>query len=194
MDRVYELRKRAKEKGEPVLREQSFNLLIDTVKEKRPQRILEIGVNVGLSGIAMLLTSPSSRLTGIEIDEEKIKIAKSNYELFGLKDRVKIFNGDAKEIIPLITGKYDFIFLDGPKGHYYEYLPFLLSALSKGGVLFADNVLFRGYVKGDKKVPHRYATIKHSLEKFLTELTENKTLKTVIYDIEDGVSVSEKLL
>lgn len=193
MERLYELRKAAAARGEPILRDKSFRLLIEEVRKRQPKRILEIGVNVGLSGIAMLLNSPSAHLTGIEISEDKIEEAESNYRDFAVKDRVRIFRGDASEILPLITAKYDFIFLDGPKGHYYEYLPHLLYVLEKGGVLFADNVLFRGFLKKDAKVPHRHATIKHSLENFLAALSQDKNLKTVVYDIEDGVSVTEKL-
>ena len=166
---------------------------METVRKKRPERILEIGVNRGLSGIAMLIVSPKSCLTGIEIDEEKIAIARSNYIEFGVEKRAKIFEGDASEIIPVLTGKYDFIFLDGPKGHYYEYLPHLLSALNKDGILFADNVLFRGYVGDKVKTPHRFNTTKHSMEKYLAAVTEDENLRTVVFDIEDGVSVTEKL-
>jgi caffeoyl-CoA O-methyltransferase len=187
------LRQQAKERGEPVLRDKSFELLLDKCKEKAPKRILEIGTNVGLSGIAMLLASPSSSLTGIEIDEEKIKQARENYKHFGVFDRVKIFFGDASEIIPILSSKYDFIFLDGPKGHYAEYLPHLLDALNVGGILFADNVLFRGYVTGKVKMPHRHATIKHSMENFLKGITTSENLKSEILDIEDGVSITEKI-
>lgn len=194
MQRIIQMREQAKASGEPILRERSFQLLLDLIKEKQPKKILEIGVNVGLSGIAMLLTDKSATLTGIEIDEEKIAIAKCNYKEFGVFDRAKIFEGDASEIIPVLTGEYDFIFLDGPKGHYYEYLPHLLSVLKVGGTLFADNVLFRGYVDGSVKTPHRYATTKHSMEKFLKAITEDEKLKTQLYRFEDGVSVTEKLL
>ena len=131
--------------------------------KEKPKKILEIGVNLGLSGIAMLISEPNASLSGIEIDEEKIKLAKNNYKKFGVFDRAKIFQGDASEIIPVLTGEYDFIFLDGPKGHYYEYLPNLLSVLSVGGTLFADNVLFRGYILGSVKTPHRFNTTKHSM-------------------------------
>ena len=187
------MRKIAKAENEPILRDKSFELLLSIVEQKQPKKILEIGVNVGLSGIAMLLTCKGSHLTGIEIDEEKIAIAKRNYQQFGVADRAKIFQGDASEIIPVLTGEYDFIFLDGPKGHYYEYLPHLLSVLKVGGVLFADNVLFRGYVDGRVKTPHRYATTKHSMENYLNAITNDKKLKTTLYDFEDGVSVTEKL-
>ncbi len=187
------MRSKAKADNEPILRDKSFELLLDIVNKKQPKKILEIGVNVGLSGIAMLLTCESAQLTGIEIDEEKIAIAKGNYLEFGVEKRAKIFQGDASEIIPVLTGEYDFIFLDGPKGHYYEYLPHLLSVLKVGGILFADNVLFRGYVDGSVKTPHRYATTKHSMENYLNAITNDKKLKTTLHRFEDGVSVTEKL-
>ena len=107
--RLIRLREDAKEKGEPILRDKSFELLISTVKARRPAKILEIGVNVGLSGIGMLLASGNSLLTGIEIDEEKVKTAKDNYKAFGLENRAKIFTGDASEILPVII-KMDLFF------------------------------------------------------------------------------------
>ena len=194
LDEIRRKREEAMLNGEPVLRRQSFELLLQKIEEKRPERILEIGVNLGYSGIAMLLTSKTSKLSGIEIDEEKIALAKQNYKKFGVEERAKIFQGDASQIIPILTGEYDFIFLDGPKGHYFEYLPHLLSILKKGGVLFADNVLFRGYVDGKVKTPHRFNTTKNSMEKFINAITTDKTLNSQIIDIEDGISITEKLI
>ncbi len=193
LEKVIQLREEAKKVGEPILRDKSFELLLKTVEKYKPKTILEIGVNLGLSGIAMLLKNDGAKLTGIEIDEQKVAIAKENYKAFGVENRAKIFQGDASEIIPVLTGQYDLIFLDGPKGHYYEYLPNLLSALNVGGVLFADNVLFRGYVGGKVKTPHRFNTTKNSMEKFLSAVTESENLSTKLYDFEDGVSITEKL-
>ena len=191
IEKLREKRERARERGEPVLRDESFDLLLKTVEKYKPKKILEIGTNEGLSGIAMLLTSKDAALTGIEIDEEKIRIAKENYKEFGLEDRAKIFSGDASEILPVITGEYDFIFLDGPKGHYYEYLSFLLPVLKTGGVIFADNVLYRGMVEG--KAPHKHATIKNSMQNYLKAVTQNENLSTTLYRIDDGVAITEKL-
>lgn len=193
INEIIRLREKAKQAGEPVLRDKSFELLLDTVKKEKPKKILEIGVNLGLSGIAMLISEPNASLSGIEIDEEKIKLAKDNYKKFGVSDRAKIFQGDASEIIPVLTGEYDFIFLDGPKGHYYEYLPNLLSVLSVGGTLFADNVLFRGYVLGSVKTPHRFNTTKHSMENFLNAISTDPNLSTKLYEMEDGVSITKKI-
>lgn len=193
LNEIIKLRKDAALRGEPVLREASFALLLETIEKYNPKRILEIGTNEGLSSSAMLVVAENARLTGVEIDEDKVDIAKRNYRIFGVSGRAKIFCGDVCDIIPALSGEYDFIFLDGPKGHYYRFLPDLLRVLSVGGVLFADNVLFRGYVDGTVKMPHRFATTKHSMENFIKEITARNDLSTVIYKIEDGVSVTEKL-
>ncbi len=193
MERIKALRENAKQRGNPVLRDKSFQLLLETVSKLNPKSILEVGVNVGLSGVAMLLCAKDARLTGIEIDEDCIRQAKANYLEFGVQDRAKIFFGDAGEIIPLLSGKFDFIFLDGPKGHYFEYAKNLLPLLNINGVLFADNVLFRGYVDGKVKTPHRYNTTKNSMQNFLKLICEDQSLDTKIYDMEDGVSITQKL-
>ena len=119
LNEIIKLRKDAALRGEPVLREASFALLLETIEKYNPKRILEIGTNEGLSSSAMLVVAENARLTGIEIDEDKVDIAKSNYRIFGVSGRAKIFCGDACDIIPALSGEYDFIFLDGPKGHYY---------------------------------------------------------------------------
>ena len=184
-------RENARKDGEPVLRDETLELLLKIAAEKRPASILEIGTNVGLTGVALLLTLKNATLTGIEIDEDLYNAAKSNYAQFGVADRAKIFLGDASEIIPVMTGKYDLIFLDGPKGHYYEYLPYLKAALNENGVLFADDVAFHGYIKCD--APRKHSTIKRSIENYLSEVTRDKDFLTRVYDTEDGFCVSEKL-
>lgn len=191
--RIYDERKVAKENKIPVLRDASFDLLMTTVAMKAPKRILEIGTAWGHSGIAMLMTSPTSHLTGIEFDPDAVKRTKENYKKYNLEDRTTLFAGDANEIIPLLTGPYDFIFLDGPKGHYYEYLPYLLGILSVGGVIFADNINFQGYILGDKPANHKYHTIIRTLKQYVKAVTEDENLATTVLDIEDGVAISVKM-
>lgn len=183
-------RENARKDGEPVLRDETLELLLKIAAEKRPASILEIGTNVGLTGVALLLTLKNATLTGIEIDEDLYNAAKSNYAQFGVADRAKIFLGDASEIIPVMTGRYDLIFLDGPKGHYYEYLPYLKAALNENGVLFADDVAFHGCVDG--VVPRKHRAIVNSIKAFLSDLKNDADFTVNVYDLEDGVCVSEK--
>ncbi len=184
-------RAEAKSRGEPILRDETLKTLLKIAKDKTPSLILEIGTNVGLTGVALLFSLPKAKLTSIEIDEELADEAEENYRTFGVKNRARIIRGDASEIIPKLTGKYDLIFLDGPKGHYLEYLPYLKDLLNIGGILFADDVSFHGYIVGN--APRKHSTIKKSIEGYLAAVGKDECLKTTIYDIEDGICVSEKI-
>lgn len=191
-ERLTVLRDSALKRGIPVARPETFALLRERVSSLRPKHILEIGTAVGCSSAGMLLSAPEARLTGIELREDYCGEAKRNLASFGLSSRTLIHCGDASAILPMLTGKYDFIFLDGPKGHYYEYLPYLKELLSRGGVLFADNVHFLGYVTGNRSVPHRHKTIWNSLTRFIGELTEDEEMETAVMEIEDGVLIARK--
>ena len=178
----------------PIIRKEMQSFLKVLLAIKKPKRILEVGTAVGFSAILMSEYAPEdSHITTIEKYEPRIPIAKENFKRAGKEKRITLLEGDALEILQGMKGEFDFIFLDGPKGHYYEYLEYLLPLLSKGGILFADNVLHRGFLSGKVFVPKRHNTIKHSLEKFINRITTEKGLKSQIYELEDGVSITEKL-
>lgn len=82
--------------------------------------------------------------------------------------------------------------MDGPKGHYFEYLSFLKPLLPKGGVLFADNVSFFGYADGERKAPRRHNTIVHSLMRFVEALKNDGEMETSVVAVEDGVLIAKK--
>ena len=117
-----------------VLLPETAAFLRQAVMLSKPARILEIGTAIGYSGILMLKAAPSNaKLYTIEYDERRIETAKSFFRDEGLIDRVVFYAGDSTEIVPNISGEFDFIFLDGPKAQYCEYLPFLSRALALGG-------------------------------------------------------------
>ena len=177
----------------PVMLDDTRQMLFDVVSKAQPKRILEIGTAIGYSGIIMLTASPNATLNTIEMDEESVKIAKSNFAQAGLLDKVNVFVGDAREIVHQLTGSYDFIFLDGPKGQYLDFLPYLLEVLQVGGTLVCDNVLFKGLVENQPENGHKKVTIARNLKQFLHQLHTNPTLETTLYHVGDGVTVSKKL-
>lgn len=191
-DRLIRLRADALERGIPVARPKTFALLRETVFAVQPKRILEIGTAVGCSAVGMLLSAVNARLTGIELREDYCEETRRNLCSFGVSSRALIHCGDASVILPMLTAEYDFIFLDGPKGHYYEYLPILKELLSSGGILFADNVRFLGYITGEREVPHRHKTIWNSMTRFIRTLTEDGQMETAVREIEDGVLIARK--
>ena len=89
--------------------------------------------------------------------------------------------------------QFDFIFLDGPKSHYLEQLPNLLTLLKIGGVILADNVLFMGEVLTNIYPKHKHRTIILKLRKFIEAVQSNPNLESEIYNIEDGLILIKKL-
>lgn len=189
-----QMRAFAEEHEVPIMLADSEQLLKTMIRIKKPKKILEVGTAIGYSGSLMLLCSPESRLWTIEMDEERIALAKQNFKNNGVEDRVTVFQGDAREIIHKMTGEFDFIFLDGPKRQYIDFLPYLKDMLAPGGVLLSDNVLFHGFVEGLPRLTrkHRAYGIATHMNKFLDELMADDDFESVILEIGDGVALSVK--
>ncbi len=186
-----ELEKYAKENHVPIIRSKSLELLEKEVAAKKPERILEIGTAIGYSGSKMLLSSPNSKLYTIEIDPERCNLARENFKKAGLYDRVVLWEGDCNEILRYMEGEFDFVFLDGPKAHYLEMLPKIVELLKSGGEIFADNVLFYGYIE-QEGVYNKKKTIIRNMRAYIEELEKNEMLSSKIIEIEDGIAISVK--
>ena len=194
MEREEYIKENANRRGVPIIREESHNKLIEIVKKVNPKSILEIGTAVGYSGIIMLEACPNAKLTTIELQEDKVKEAKSNFKDAGLENRVTIIHGDCMQEVSLMVAEgnydkyFDFVFLDGPKAQYVKMLESLIMLTKPQGTILADNVLFRGYVKDKTDMPRRFKTIVKRLNMFLDEIETRDDIEShTLYDIEDGM-------
>lgn len=186
------LRKFYKESGIPTILDESLTELLLALSIKNPENILELGTATGCSGTAMLLTQKSAKLTTIEKRQSSQEEAIKNFKKFGVYDRVTCILGDSYETACSLIGEYDFIFLDCNKASYTRLLPVLKNLLKKGGVLFTDNVLFRGYVAGEKVPPKEYNSLTRKIREFDEILANDKDLLTCFFDVGDGISISYK--
>ena len=190
---ILSLRDSCREDGVPSAERDTLNYLSLIVSIAKPKEVLEIGTARGASGMTILNSFHGSFLTTIEKDEESFDSAKKNFKDFGVSDRIKQYLGDAGDVINYLDKKFDFIFLDGAKARYYDYLSDIKRLLNNGGVLFADNVLFRGYVDGENKFDHREYTIVRNMRDFLSDILNDKSFSCAIEDIGDGVLLACKL-
>ena len=152
-ERISARRKDALSRGIPVADDETLQFLLLTLAAVKPTRILEIGTAVGLSTVAMLYECQNARVTTMELEEERYLEAKQNFADFDVSDRVTAHLGDAGEILAMMDGEFDFVFLDGPKAQYEKYLFDLKRLMKKGAVLFADDVLLYGWVSGEEPTP-----------------------------------------
>ena len=188
--RIAQKRADALSRGIPVADDETLNFLLVTLAAVKPTRILEIGTAVGLSSVAMLKACPAARLTTMELEEERYLEAKQNFAEFGISERVNAYMGDAGEILAMMDGEYDFVFLDGPKAQYEKYLFDLKRLMKKGAVLFADDVLLYGWVSGEEPTPQKRHSIVDKIRSYLHTITEDKDFVTSVLDVGDGVALS----
>ena len=183
-------RAEALSRGVPVADDETLNFLLVTLASVRPVKILEIGTAVGLSAVAMLSACPDASVTTIELEEERFLEAKENFKKFDVEKRVTAYLGDAGEILSMMDGEFDFVFLDGPKAQYEKYLFDLKRLMKKGATLFADDVLLFGWVDGKEETPQKRRSIVEKIRSYLEHIVEDKSFVTSVIDIGDGVALS----
>lgn len=177
-------------RGIPVADDETLQFLLVTLRMAKPLKILEIGTAVGLSGVAMLQACKTATLTTIELEEERYLEAKENFKAFGVENRVSAYLGDAGEILAMMDGQYDFVFLDGPKAQYEKYLFDLKRLMKKGAILFADDVLLYGWVSGEEETPQKRRSIVEKIRSYLQVITSDKDFTTSVLNVGDGVALS----
>ena len=187
---VAALRADALSRGIPVADDETLNFLLLTLNAFQPKRILEIGTAVGLSAAAMLMALPNATVTTMELEEERYLEAKQNFQTLGLQDRVRAYLGDAGEILAMMDGQFDFVFLDGPKAQYEKYLFDLKRLMRKGAILFADDVLLFGWVSGEEPTPQKRHSIVDKIRSYLDTVTNDPEFITSVLDVGDGVALS----
>jgi len=172
----------------PIIRKSERQLLFKTVYENKPKRILEIGTAIGFSALLMATANDDAIIDTVEKDTKRFERAKKAIEDANMTERINCISGDADKVISELSGNYDFVYLDGPKGQYLNHLKKIEKILSEKAVIVADNVLFKGLVKSVEYPPHRYRTIVVRLREYLEYV--NREYSTVIYEEGDGMAIS----
>ena len=179
----------------PIINEKGKPALVEAVRQKRPHRVLEIGTAIGYSTLLIAREAADDvKIDTLELSEERAEIAQAYISRSVYKDRIKIHVGDAGEIITALSGKYDFVFIDAAKGQYPDYFRKLYPLLSADGIIVADNVLFRGYVMGNREYPRRFKTIVKRLREYIALVSNTPEFATVIKEDGDGLAISQRLM
>jgi caffeoyl-CoA O-methyltransferase len=152
-----------------------LNLL---VKATQTKNVLEIGTSHGYSAlwIALGLEETGGQLTTIEIQPDRVFLAKENLGAAGLQHRVDFQEGDAHQVVTTIDGPFDFIFLDADKDGQIDYFEKLYPKLLPGGLLLAHNAI----------------SSENRMRPFLDMIKEHPEFDSLILsmDMRDGFSLS----
>lgn len=185
------IKKKALEEHIPIIMDDTLEEIEKELKENSPKRILEIGAAVGYSAMCFSeFLADGGRIDTIERDEERSQEAKLNFEKVGVEDKITLYEGDAVEILPTLNEKYDMVFIDAAKGKYPFFLQQALRMINENGIIFADNILYKGYVMSDYN-KHKQRTAVRNLREYIKEVSENPNLETEILEVGDGLAISK---
>jgi caffeoyl-CoA O-methyltransferase len=190
---ILEMEKFAEEHNVPILSRDSAQFLEQLICIVSPKRVLELGTAIAYSSIriARNLKKKGSLYT-IEKSEDNIILAKENIAKSGMEGKINLITGNALDELPRFDKKFDFIFLDADKIDYKRLFDYSLILLKRGGVIFVDNLLWRGYA-ASSKVPSNHKNSVKIIREFNAVFTAQPNLKTAILPIGDGIGLGIKM-
>ena len=189
---LQKIKQKALEEHIPIIMDETLEVIEKYLEENnKPKKILEIGTAVGYSAICFTqILDEDGVIDTIERDAERVKEARENIKKAEVEDKINIYEGDAVEILPTLDNKYDVVFIDAAKGKYPFFLKEALRMINKNGIIFADNILYKGYVMSDYN-KHKQRTAVRNLREYIKEVSENPNLETEILEVGDGLAISK---
>lgn len=189
---IKEIKEYATDNKVPIMKQDGIDFLTTFIIKHQIKNVLEIGTAIGYSAIMMSLCSPNLKVTTIERDEERYLLAIKNIKKLELENRITLIFNDALKT--KIEGKYDLIFIDAAKAQNIKFFELFEKNLNDGGFIITDNMYFHGLVqKNEKEIKSRNVRgIVRKIKDYINFLKENENYNTTIYDVGDGIAVSEK--
>jgi predicted O-methyltransferase YrrM len=157
------------------------------VRLMQATRVLELGTCLGYSTVwlGQAMEATGGQLIGVELDHTLVEETRCSVEEAGLSHRVRLIEGDAAQVLRELTGPFDLILQDSAKPLYPELFERSVQLTRVGGILAADDALFR-----PMGIPAKFADPVHQ---YNTYAATDTRLYTTILPIGDGLTVSLKL-
>ena len=161
------------------------------VRMHRPQRVLEIGTYTGYATLCLAEGLPEGgEIHTVEIDDEMEDFIREQFEQSHLKDKIRLYIGDVREIMSGLEGWFDMVFIDGDKRDYCEYYDCVFDKVRSGGIILADNTLWNKKV-WEKPHPNDKQTL--GIIRFNEIIKQDERIEKIILPIRDGLTIIYKL-
>ncbi|MCR6106226.1 O-methyltransferase [Salipaludibacillus agaradhaerens] len=194
-DDIMALEQIAQKDNIPIMEIDGIETMLQFLRIHQSQRILEIGTAIGYSGIRMLQTLSKAELYTIERDEMRVADAIENANKCGVGSRFHIIPGDALNVYETVQtyAPFDVLFIDAAKGQYSSFFSLYEPMLKKDGLIFSDNVLFKGMVAGEVETTTRAVTsMVKKIRSFNKKLMDHPRFTSVLLPVGDGLMVTIK--
>lgn len=191
---IKRIEKYAKENKIPIIEDESKEFILNYIKENNCKYILEIGSAIGYSAIIMASLAKDIKVTTIERDRERYKLAAMNIEQMNLASQIDIYCADALHFDTVnLEKEYDLIFIDAAKAQYQKFFEKYENFLADNGTIIVDNIDFHGFVNGDRLTNNRNTRqLVNKIRKFIDWLKNNASYNTEYHKIGDGIFVVKR--
>lgn len=178
----------------PIMELVGIEGFLQLLRIQRPKRILEIGTAIGYSAMRMAEALPEAEIITLERDKERYDQARGYTGRFEGGDRIHILYGDALDIVSEAGayGPFDAIFIDAAKGQYTKFFEGYSPFLTSSGVVYTDNVLFKGLVAEEEIEGKRARNLVRKISGYNEWLMSHSGYYTSIIPVGDGLAVSIK--
>lgn len=171
-------------------------LLEMLVRMMRPRRVLEIGTYTGYSALSMAAGLPEDGVIDtIEVEEELRYFTQPFLDRSPFGSKIVLHTGSVLDIVPQLPYSYDFVFIDGDKREYPDYLSMLLgdgiwsepgAKVHSGSFIVADNILWYGKVAEPIKCNDLHT---RQIDLFNSMVLNDSRLENVIVPVRDGINL-----
>ena len=157
------------------------------------RRIVELGTFTGLSALAMARAlPPDGKLLTCDISKEWTAVAQEAWERAGVADLIELRIGPALDTLRGLPREpwIDLAFVDADKPNYIAYWEELVPRMRPGGLIVADNVLYRGQVAQPNAA--RRSENAEAMRAFNDHVLADPRMDSVLLAIADGMTVARR--
>lgn len=154
------------------------------------ERVLEIGTFTGYSSTCFAYgIKEGGMVDTLEINDELEDLIREGWERAGVRDRITLHIGDAKETLRTLSGPYDIVYMDANKREYCDYYDLIFDLVRPGGLILADDVLWDGKLWQDP-MPSDKQTL--GIAAFNDMVAADSRVESVILPWRDGLNIIRK--
>ena len=154
------------------------------------ERVLEIGTFTGYSSTCFAYgIKEGGMVDTLEINDELEDLIREGWERAGVRDRITLHIGDAKETLRTLSGPYDIVYMDANKREYCDYYDLIFDLVRQGGLILADDVLWDGKLWQDP-MPSDKQTL--GIAAFNDMVAADSRVESVILPWRDGLNIIRK--
>ena len=165
-------------------------LLVMLCRMIQPKKVLELGTFTGYSALCFAEgTTDDAEIHTIEINDELEDQAQYWFSRSEFGPKIRMYIGDALQIVPSMKETFDLAFIDSDKRDYKACYETVLPKVRSGGFILVDNTLWGGKILAEI-APNDAQSL--AIIEFNDYLASDSRVEKVLLPLRDGLTLIHK--